>query len=150
MKRIGSKGQGAMEYLMTYGWAIMVVMIVGIVLWQLGVFKLGTSGTGTAGFAAVKPIDHTHSGGDLQLVVMNAVGSSVNIAITSDPASNPVITTGGPIGGGDTMLVSVKAIPNFCGVGIDSYDVKLVINYTNLITGLNHSGKGRVWGPCGG
>jgi hypothetical protein len=41
--RIGSKGQGAMEYLMTYGWAILVVMIVGVVLWQLGIFS-GTGG----------------------------------------------------------------------------------------------------------
>ena len=38
MKKIGYKGQGMMEYLITYGWAIMVVMIVGVVLWQLGVF----------------------------------------------------------------------------------------------------------------
>ena len=36
--KLKNKGQGAMEYLMTYGWAILVVMIVGVVLWQLGVF----------------------------------------------------------------------------------------------------------------
>jgi len=32
-------GQGAMEYLMTYGWAILVVIIVGVVLWQMGLFN---------------------------------------------------------------------------------------------------------------
>jgi hypothetical protein len=41
MKQMKNKGQGAMEYLMTYGWAILVVMIVGVVLWQLGVFNFG-------------------------------------------------------------------------------------------------------------
>jgi uncharacterized protein (UPF0333 family) len=40
--RMNSKGQGAMEYLMTYGWAILVVIIVGIVLWQSGVFGTGS------------------------------------------------------------------------------------------------------------
>jgi len=30
---------------MTYGWAILVVMIVGIVMWQLGIFNLGTGAT---------------------------------------------------------------------------------------------------------
>ena len=40
-KLLGMRGQGAMEYLMTYGWAILVVMIVGIVMWQLGIFNMG-------------------------------------------------------------------------------------------------------------
>jgi hypothetical protein len=35
-----TKGQGAMDYMMTYGWAILVVLIVGIVLWQLGVIHM--------------------------------------------------------------------------------------------------------------
>jgi len=32
------KGHGAIEYLVTYGWVILVVIIIGIVLWHLGVF----------------------------------------------------------------------------------------------------------------
>ncbi|HLC59633.1 MAG TPA: hypothetical protein VJH34_03855 [archaeon] len=39
-----SKGQSAMEYLMTYGWAILVVVAVVAALYGLGVFKVG-SGT---------------------------------------------------------------------------------------------------------
>ena len=31
-------GQGAIEYLVTYGWTILVVIIIGIILWHLGVF----------------------------------------------------------------------------------------------------------------
>ena len=38
MKSLGKNAQGAMEYLMTYGWAILVVMIVGVVLWNIGIF----------------------------------------------------------------------------------------------------------------
>ena len=55
---VSKKGQGAMEYLMTYGWAILVVMVVGIVLWYLGVFSGGPGDVNTAsGFAKVKPLE---------------------------------------------------------------------------------------------
>jgi hypothetical protein len=37
------KGQTAMEYLMTYGWAILIIMIVVVVLFYLGVFNLGST-----------------------------------------------------------------------------------------------------------
>ena len=47
-----------MEYLMTYGWAILVVMIVGVVLWYLGIFGGGTGGVNTAsGFAKLRPLE---------------------------------------------------------------------------------------------
>ncbi|MCX6694706.1 MAG: hypothetical protein NTU61_00200 [Candidatus Altiarchaeota archaeon] len=52
-----SRGQSAMEYLMTYGWAILVVMVVGIAMWRLGIFNLGGSGAPTStGFATLKPL----------------------------------------------------------------------------------------------
>jgi hypothetical protein len=46
-----------MEYLMSYGWAILVIMIIGVVLWQMGVFNLHPSASYTeSGFTALKPI----------------------------------------------------------------------------------------------
>lgn len=46
-----------MEYLMTYGWAILVVMVVGVAMWQLGFFNMGGSLPPTSsGFAVLKPI----------------------------------------------------------------------------------------------
>ncbi|MCX6694679.1 MAG: hypothetical protein NTU61_00065 [Candidatus Altiarchaeota archaeon] len=51
------KGQSAMEYLMTYGWAIMVVMVAGIALWRLGILNVGSSiPTTSEGFQAIKPM----------------------------------------------------------------------------------------------
>ncbi len=35
------KGQAAMEYLMTYGWAILIVIAVVAALYAMGVFKIG-------------------------------------------------------------------------------------------------------------
>ena len=56
MTYLGNKGQGAMEYLMTYGWAILVVMIVGVVLWQLGVFNSGQGSPVETGFVRLSPM----------------------------------------------------------------------------------------------
>ncbi len=54
---MSSRAQSAMEYLMTYGWAIMVVLIVGGAFWQLGVFNLGGSVPPTStGFQALRPL----------------------------------------------------------------------------------------------
>lgn len=39
MKRRQRKGQGAMEYLMTYGWALLVIVVVGAALFALGVLN---------------------------------------------------------------------------------------------------------------
>ena len=33
------KGQVAMEFLMTYGWAIIIILLAVAALWYLGVFK---------------------------------------------------------------------------------------------------------------
>ena len=45
---------------MTYGWAILAVMVIGVAMWHLGVFNMGDSvGTRTAGFPTLKPLETT-------------------------------------------------------------------------------------------
>jgi len=39
------KGQAAMEYLMTYGWAILIVIAVVVALYAMGVFRIGAGAT---------------------------------------------------------------------------------------------------------
>ncbi|MDE1768908.1 MAG: hypothetical protein KGH62_06120, partial [Candidatus Micrarchaeota archaeon] len=55
--------QSAMEYLMTYGWAILVIAVVIGALYQLGVFNSGTLGgsscLATSGFLCQNPIINT-------------------------------------------------------------------------------------------
>ena len=36
------KGQGALEYLMTYGWALLIIVVVGAALYSLGVLNPAT------------------------------------------------------------------------------------------------------------
>jgi len=52
------KGQTAIEYLMTYGWAILIILVVGGVLYYYGVFSPSTLvGESKTGFGQVELID---------------------------------------------------------------------------------------------
>ena len=46
MRKLDLKSQSAMEYLMTYGWAILIVAVVLAVLFQLGIFSGGNFAAG--------------------------------------------------------------------------------------------------------
>jgi len=76
------KGQGAMEYLMTYGWVIMVLMVVGLVLWQMGIFGMDQSMVTFTGFTKIKPqIAGTGltTDGIFTAVFTNTVGTKISI-----------------------------------------------------------------------
>jgi len=51
----GCKAQSSMEYLMTYGWAVLVVLVVGVILWEVGIFDTSPKGASFTGFAKLKP-----------------------------------------------------------------------------------------------
>jgi hypothetical protein len=44
-----------MEYIVVYGWAILVVLSVGVLLWQLGIFDSTPATVTSTGFAKLKP-----------------------------------------------------------------------------------------------
>jgi len=46
-----------MEYMMTYGWAVLIVMVAGVVLWRLGIFNISSSIAPTSqGFHILRPV----------------------------------------------------------------------------------------------
>lgn len=76
------KGQSAFEYLMTYGWAILIVVVVAGVLAYYGVFNPGKLiGVGKVGFSQVDVVQpwSFSAGGNLSLIIENRVGKSINI-----------------------------------------------------------------------
>jgi len=102
MKR---KGQAAMEYLMTYGWAILIIVVVVAALYAMGVFKPKAS-VPYSGFGGdITYVDHTAT----QLVIRTAkeihypsdntttypAGSSIIIDISGTCTSWP--STGCPV-----------------------------------------------------
>jgi len=75
------KGQTAMEYLMTYGWAILIIMIVLAVLFYLGVLNPSTvtpnQCTFPPGFTCVT--NKLQPNGNLYLVVGQGTGKTIRI-----------------------------------------------------------------------
>ena len=45
---IMAKGQSALEYMMTYGWAILIIVIVAVILYSMGIFNPRASVTATS------------------------------------------------------------------------------------------------------
>lgn len=171
--RLGSKGQGAMEYLMTYGWAILVVMIVGVVLWQLGVFGGAGGGVNRAtGFTNLKPFDRSilyrEGATNLTATFTNAAGTPLtvkNITATGDCAyavnDNDLILTATadtnsfPVAGGDTFTLCCGAGCNGGAVGTlvtkvkgDSFTVNILVHYTESVAGttIARTDSGRLTG----
>jgi len=84
------KGQTAIEYLMTYGWAILIILIVAGVLAYYGIFApagfLGPSAKGFAQVSIVSPWDV--SSNTLRVQFENRVGSSITITnVSADEGS---------------------------------------------------------------
>lgn len=107
MKIMNTRAQGAMEYLMTYSWAILVVMTVGIVMWQLGIFNIGgTMPPRVTGTNFQKPLDATlhfyatisgancdNDGADcLVLDLVNGEPGTITIGVGAVPISATVNT----------------------------------------------------------
>ena len=58
-----AKGQSALEYMMTYGWAILIIVIVAVILYSMGIFNprasVTASSSGFSPFAASAAICST-------------------------------------------------------------------------------------------
>jgi len=157
---IGRKGQGAMEYLMTYGWAILVVMIVGVVLWQLGIFGGGPGAVNTAsGFGKVKPMEPSikYTSSTLSFSIMNGVGQGItgtNYSATGDctvavTSATDITGTGGAgiLGAGE--VVSIASVGG-CGskTSGQSFSTTLTVRYIVTVAGtdIQHTETGTIRG----
>ncbi len=93
------KGQTAMEYLMTYGWAILIIVVVGAVLFAYGVFspaKLVPKGACTSGSLYLDAKDWLLTpAGTFTAQMQNRVGDTINItAVGMNDGTSSQVTSG--------------------------------------------------------
>ena len=139
-------GQSALEYMMTYGWAILIIVIVAVILYSMGIFNPASSISSTiTGFSAT-PVSNAicTANGVLRIAVGDTVGHRIlikNISATSNgktevftPTStvdpNPIITSG------NTYIFS---IPNVCPAAGIRFSANVNINYTEPTTSFPSS-----------
>ncbi|MBN2127534.1 MAG: hypothetical protein JW703_04040 [Candidatus Diapherotrites archaeon] len=72
-----NKGQSALEYLMTYGWALVVIVIVIAALFAFGIFNPPSAGTCT-GLDKLAYEDHGYDSTTFSISVRNGTGSSLS------------------------------------------------------------------------
>jgi len=73
------KGQGALEYLITYGWAILIIVIIGGALFALGVFNPSSwvSNKRATGFASIQVKDWKIETSGASFVLGNKIGEPI-------------------------------------------------------------------------
>ncbi|MFH1447614.1 MAG: hypothetical protein ABIG39_02015 [Candidatus Micrarchaeota archaeon] len=85
------RGQAAMEYLMTYGWAILVIVIVLAALLYLGIFNLDPPEVCTMPAGMTCPKSYLSSAADqLNVTLVNGLQKSItitNVTCTKDPSN---------------------------------------------------------------
>ena len=156
------KGQTAMEYLMTYGWAILIILIVGGLLVYYGVFSLrpGAAKTGFGQLDVVSPWDY-NAAGQLRIRVQNNLGQSLNITTVNitDPASSINPPTSNSIyngatygymsntGGTSAFLTAISG--GAVGSGVtgssgDPYTIKVTVIY--VVAGQQFTSTGQLGG----
>ncbi len=139
------RGQAAMEFLMTYGWAILAAVIVIGVLASFGVFSpskyVPTSCVLSAPFGCDKnQIAATTSA--VSLVIRNGGGDSMNV-LSVGVSGCGTDTTGYTMADQTTQLVSVTCSPALTSGEKFSGDVSVL--YTPTIDGLlNMTSSGSV------
>src|SRR3989338_6962554 len=111
------KGQAALDFLMTYGWAIALVVIIAAVLFALGIFDVSNfTGSRAAGFSGVAVKGwNMNSAVTMTLKFANQVGQRISIDTVNVTIGNTSIVTAlpaGPLNTGQTSE-TLSTVSNF-------------------------------------
>ena len=141
---------------MTYGWAILIVIAIIAVAWQMGVFKLsGECQKGASGFWGVVPTDFVMSAGGtsstLTLSLTNNVGAPVNVTsinATIGATSQATTPYNKGIGAGasraDFQITNLPAGPSG-----SCFNADISIDYTDSRTNTSFRSSGMLFGSYG-
>jgi hypothetical protein len=127
-----NKAQSAMEYLMTYGWAILIVIVVVAALYSMGVFssKGGVSCSPCFGYFAF--VDYDQGAGTL--VIRNGARTINNVTVSQGTAN--LCTTTTPCQSGTD--ITITGITNTAGttqtIDITYNDVSSTLGHTDSAT----------------
>ncbi|MBR9692197.1 hypothetical protein GOV06_05430 [Candidatus Woesearchaeota archaeon] len=137
------KGQAAMEFLMTYGWAILVVLAAIAALAYFGVLSpdrfLPEKCTMPSGIAC---IDFRYSGTAIEMAIQNGAGfdmTGISVAVNGtgcNAADNSTQTT---LTNGQQATYSVT-----CSPASGKFKGDVTFAYTNQATSMAHTKVGEI------
>ena len=135
------KGQAALEFFVTYGWVILILLTTLAALSYIGVFK----------FSSVLPdhciipmgitcMDYKVTSNNIQVTLKNSLGydlSAITIAATGCGNSNTLNS----LEDGDQSTFIINCNSALAG---SKYTGQLNVSYTKPDTGLSHTSLGRI------
>ena len=138
------KSQAAMEFLMTYGWAILVVLVAVGALAYFGVLSpdkfLPARCTLQAGLAC---IDHKATATSLEVVIQNSLGFDITVDNVKAAQCTPSGSKGMLANGGKLQLISASALA-CTNSGSSKFNGELNVTYTVTETGVQHNNRGQI------
>ena len=90
------RSQSALEYMMTYGWAILIIVIVAVVLYSMGIFSPSSflSFSGITGLSGFQPASAAcASNGQMIVKLSNSLGYQVSVSSINVTTSSGVSVT---------------------------------------------------------
>ena len=144
------KGQAGLDFLMTYGWALLLIVLVIGALFALGIFDIGSFvGSKASGFAQISPVGwQVTSAGVFTIKFENHAGTDINVtAINATMGTQTVeYTTAFDVdNGGQSNTITVGTFSNPGSSG-SSYTIKVELDYTDQDTGFQYVDSGTVTG----
>ena len=141
------KGQAAMEFMMTYGWAILVVLIAIAALAFFGVLNPGgffpNSCTVQAGVGC-DDFKVSEAGDNLQIILVNGLGDDLtNVTLTVGTCDVPAEMSwndGDILGGTDAGVTLANCETGTAG---SRYEADITIAYTGS-SGISHTMTGQI------
>lgn len=143
------KAQAALDFLMTYGWALILIAIAAAAIVGLGILDAGSfMGSRAVGFSQIEPLGWQLSpAGALSVLLKNNAGSDIQITkITAVRAQEEISLEPGQdiaYGGQHTFLVG--SFPSAYSSG-ESYSITLKVDYTDTETGFSYKDSGTLTG----
>jgi len=144
------KGQAGLDFLMTYGWALLLIVLVVGALFALGIFDIGSFlGSKASGFAQVGVVGwQVTSAGVLTAKFENHAGVDINVTSINATKGTQTVsyTTAFDVNNGaqsSTITVGTFSSPGSQG---SSYTVELVLSYTDRDTGFSYVDSGTLTG----
>ena len=152
MFRMMKKGQAAMEFLMTYGWAILVVLAAIAALAYFGVLSpdqfLPERCTLPSGIGC---LDFTGNNDQIQFRIQNSLGYNINVTsftLTATGLTFDDCESGGEdnwiMNNGDAATIICEVADPATEIPSGKLTADVLIEYTNMMSQLDHSRSGSV------
>jgi uncharacterized protein (UPF0333 family) len=144
------KGQAALDFMMTYGWAIVLVVIIAVAMFAMGLFDPSNFiGSKAAGFAGATVTGWSmDSAGTFTIKVINNVGNpisltGINVTIGSTSINIPVSNATIAVSENSGILTSTTGAfgaqaPN------SGYTAKVNIKYTDMNANFPYVSSGTL------